>query len=329
MVRKSKYSRIIAIAGVFLLCSCVTTKNVHREVVPAKGNPNQGPGGATADQSKSAGTTSGVDLTNSNVVKTAPDLQIVAADTTHEQPSRPVGVSTSIRIGLIFSGGGAKAWAHVGFLKELEQYKWPIVAVGGQEWGAVVAALYANKLSANEVEWELSKIKSFDGLDEISGAIFNNKSVSDLKIPFVCPSLNVSKQSLYLLNRGQLNKLIPFCVAHEPIYKPYQQSIADLVDFAGIAQHLRATGANRIILINVLAQNVRRSLTADYLSAENVLWVQSAALMGKKINGIDEIINIDLDDYSITNLDKKREIIAKGAELGYKVLKATSKKLGL
>ena len=233
------------------------------------------------------------------------------------------------KIGLIFSGGGAKAWAHIGVIKEIEKAKWPIHSVAGFEWGAAVAAVYANNISSNEIEWELSKVKDFENIEEISNTLFEKKSVSDLKVPFVCSSLNINKQIVYLLNRGQLNKLIPFCLAHPPLSKPYAQSIAEMEDIAGLAHHLRATGANKIVLINVLAQNTKHSFTDEDLSIENILWVKSAILMSKKIFGVDDIVNINLDNYGIKELDKKREIIAKGAEFGYDEIRKLTSKYGL
>ena len=253
-----------------------------------------------------------------------------------EAPTSPPPVSTGTmsarnlpKIAVIFSGGGAKAWAHIGVIREFEKAKWPIFATAGFEWGAAVAALYANNLSSSEVEWELGKLKEVDDLDQVSQVLFSNKSVSDFKIPFVCPSLNVAKQTIFLLNRGQMSKLLPFCVAHAPLSKAYGQSIAAMSDIPSLAQHLRATGANKIVLVNVLASQSKRPFSSDYLSAANILWAQSAAVMAKKIAGVDEIISINLDDYAIEDIDKKREIIAKGAELGYNDVKKLTKKFGL
>lgn len=242
---------------------------------------------------------------------------------------QPTPVKTVPRIGIIFSGGGAKAWGHIGVLKEIEKAKWPIHSVAGFEWGAAVAAIYGMNFSSNEVEWELSKVRDFANLDEASKAMFDNKSVADLKTPFVCPSLNVSQQSVFMLNRGQLNKLMPFCLAHPPLSKPYSQSVAEMDHIEALAQHLRSTGANKIILINVLAQKTKRSLTPDYLSAENILWVKSAAAMSKAIAGVDDIVQINLDSYGINDLAKKREIIAKGSELSYNEIRKLTSQYGL
>lgn len=233
------------------------------------------------------------------------------------------------KFGFIFSGGGAKTWGHIGVLKELQKLKWPVHAVAGFEWGAVVAAIYAQNLSANEVEWEISKLKEFNKSESFLKTVFEKKNTADLKVPFVCPSLNINRQAYYLLNRGQLQQLIPFCVSQPSLTPIYQQSVAVMTDVPSLAQHLRSTGANRIILVNVMAQSKMRSFTNDYASAENILWVESAALMAKKPTGVDEIININLDDYGIKDLDKRRDIIAKGAELSYDQLKKLAQKYGL
>ena len=233
------------------------------------------------------------------------------------------------KFGFIFSGGGAKAWAHIGVLKEMQKLKWPVSSVAGVEWGAVVAATYAQNLSANEVEWELSKLKDFEKFDQFIKAAFAKKATADLKIPFVCPSLNIAKQNVYLLNRGQMDQLLPFCVPSPGLIKPVSQSMASMADVSSLAQHLRATGATRIILVNVLAQETKRSFLKDYESADNILWVQSAALMSKKPVGVDDTIDINLDNFGIKDLDKRREIIAKGSELSYNQLKKLADKYGL
>jgi NTE family protein len=247
-----------------------------------------------------------------------------------QEPVKPPVMSRNIpRFGFIFSGGGAKTWAHIGVLKELQKMKWPIHGVSGFEWGSVVAAIYAENLSANEVEWEMSKLKDFDKSDLFIKAVFDKKSTSDLKIPFVCPSLNLNKQSYFLLNRGQLEQLIPFCLSQPPVMAPHAQSVAIMSDVPSLAQHLRSTGVQKVILVNVLAQARPRSFVKDNTSAENILWAQSAALMSKKMMGVDDVIQINLDDYGIKDIDLRRDLIAKGAEISYDQIVKLAAKYGL
>lgn len=306
----------LVVAALFFLASCaqksVQVKNTHTETTYGTYDPNKA---ESSTQTSSADTD-------------ASDGQQSASETTSAVTPVPVNKALP-KFGFIFSGGGAKAWGHVGFLKELQKLKWPVHSVAGFEWGSVVAAVYAQNLSANEVEWELSKLKEFNKSDSFLKAVFEKKNTTELKVPFVCPSLNISRQAYYLLNRGQLQQLIPFCVSQPPLTPIYQQSVAVMTDVPSLAQHLRSTGANRVILVNVLSQNKMRSFTNNYTSAENILWVESAALMSKKPMGVDEVIHINLDDYGIKDLDKRRDIIAKGAELSYDQLKKLAQKYGL
>lgn len=53
---------------------------------------------------------------------------------------------------VVFSGGGAKALAHVGMMQYLEEEHVKIDAVGGASMGAFVAALYASGYSANDIK---------------------------------------------------------------------------------------------------------------------------------------------------------------------------------
>ena len=56
------------------------------------------------------------------------------------------------KVGLVLSGGGAAAIAHVGVIKALEEYGIPIDYISGTSAGALVGALYANGYSPEEIE---------------------------------------------------------------------------------------------------------------------------------------------------------------------------------
>ncbi|WP_347173288.1 patatin-like phospholipase family protein [Polaribacter uvawellassae] len=56
------------------------------------------------------------------------------------------------KIGLVLSGGGAKGFAHVGVLKEIEKAGIQIDYIGGTSMGAIVGGLYAAGYSASQIE---------------------------------------------------------------------------------------------------------------------------------------------------------------------------------
>ena len=74
--------------------------------------------------------------------------------------------TTRPKIGLVLGGGGAKGAAHIGVLKVLEEQKIPVDYIAGTSMGAIVAALYASGLTANELERVITAI---DWKDVFSG----------------------------------------------------------------------------------------------------------------------------------------------------------------
>jgi|WetSurSiteA1Bulk_404760.scaffolds.fasta_scaffold02519_3 NTE family protein len=70
------------------------------------------------------------------------------------------------KIGLVLGGGGAKGAAHIGVLKVLEEQKIPVDYIAGTSMGAIVGALYASGLTADELE---KVITAIDWNDVFSG----------------------------------------------------------------------------------------------------------------------------------------------------------------
>ncbi|WP_144137963.1 patatin-like phospholipase family protein [Paraburkholderia sp. BCC1884] len=66
------------------------------------------------------------------------------------------------RICLALSGGGARGYAHIGVLKQLEALHVPIDCIAGTSMGAVIGGLYASGMSAAEIEGALAGIDLTD-----------------------------------------------------------------------------------------------------------------------------------------------------------------------
>ncbi|RZL20507.1 MAG: patatin, partial [Pedobacter sp.] len=56
------------------------------------------------------------------------------------------------KVGLVFSGGGAKGLAHIGTLKALEENQIPIDYITGTSMGGIVGAMYAAGYSPKQIE---------------------------------------------------------------------------------------------------------------------------------------------------------------------------------
>ena len=72
-------------------------------------------------------------------------LLLVFTTTIFSQKKQP-------KVGLVLSGGGAKGFAHVGVLKEIDKAGIQLDYIGGTSMGAIVGGLYAAGFSANQIE---------------------------------------------------------------------------------------------------------------------------------------------------------------------------------
>ena len=323
---KKMYSLIILFLFVFSGC-----QTVHQGAVSSKDNrvyPNQ-TNNVQVDTKPVSNSNQQTNLNNSGQAST---LEFNPLETP-VQPTQSNMVVPNVRksvpkFGVILSGGGAKAWAHLSILKEMQKYRFPIVSIAGIEWGSVVAASYAHQASVSEAEWELAKFKDVDSWYDFVKAAFAKKSTMEFKIPFVCPSMNIKNKTIYLLNRGQVDQFIPYCLPSAGLVKPYGNSVAHLSDLNLVVQHLKATGVQKIILINVLGGRDDGAVIKGVDSPENQLWAEHIAAMKKNV-AYDDLIEIELNDYSIEDFDKRKDIMVKASELSYNLIKKLAEKYKL
>ncbi len=83
------------------------------------------------------------------------------------------------RTGLVLSGGGARGFAHIAVLEALEANQVPIDYIAGTSMGAVVGALYASGLNAQEVREKLLSVDWKSTLRDVTDRnerSFRNKS---------------------------------------------------------------------------------------------------------------------------------------------------------
>ena len=87
-----------------------------------------------------------------------------------------LGVSAQIKeIGITLSGGGALGFAHIGVLQALEDCGIKPDIVSGTSMGALIAAMYANGLSPQDI-FEMVKVEQFDRI-----ASFTNISIKNIR----------------------------------------------------------------------------------------------------------------------------------------------------
>jgi NTE family protein len=264
-----------------------------------------------------------------------------------EEPPSPgpvINSGVTPKIGLILGPGALRAYAHVGLLQEFAKAKLQIQALVGIETGSLVAAIYANKGQPFDVEWQMMKLTESDWYDKaflsreiqasdvsknlgpFMNSVFGTSKVENARIAFGCPAFNLSKKQVFIMNRGVFGQMLPYCLAFPPLYKPHHQNVAGISELKSAIDFLRTKGANYVIYINLLSGPLK--LPSQNISTQ-VLWNMADQNLQQKERGLDEIINVPVQNFDLFDFGKRRELIQKGQQTGQQEVGRIMKKLGL
>ena len=250
------------------------------------------------------------------------------------------------KVAVILGPGGAKAYAHIGVLKALEQQRIPIEKVIGLEWGALIGGLYAAK-GINSVEWKLYKMEqrglplpkgffakklgdnSIKIMDDFFADAFERDDIGNSKIPFECPSRSVWTGVVNWQNRGLYKDAIRRCLSFPPLFKVQGTFIAGASQAQEAIERLRGEGFNVIILVNVLgsALPVDQNGLLDNLDYV-ILWQEVKRALSEAARSGVEVVNVDTSNFPMTQFDAKKDIEALGEVAGTKAAAALVSKYG-
>lgn len=199
-------------------------------------------------------------------------------------------VLTGQSVGLVLSGGGARAYAHIGAIQAMRERGIPIDFVGGASMGAIVAAGIAMGWDDGELEARIRKAfvdtsplddiafpmiamtrgeKVRDRLDEHFGSV----DISDLWLPFFCVSSNLTSGSYQLHRTGDLQAALRASIALPGVLPPATERGQVLVDGAVMknfpADVMRSFQLGPIVGVDVTRG---RSITSADIVAPPSLW---------------------------------------------------------
>ncbi len=197
-------------------------------------------------------------------------------------------------VGLVLSGGGARAYAHVGAIRALREARVPIDFVGGASMGAIVGAGVA--LGWDDAELEERIRRAFvesSPLDDIALPLlamtrgakvrerlyehFGDLDISDLWLPFFCVSSNLTTGAYQLHRRGPLRRALRASISLPGVMPPVEMDDNVLVDGAVMknfpADIMRTFHLGPIVGVDVTRG---RSITADDVRATSIWrWILS------------------------------------------------------
>jgi len=203
---------------------------------------------------------------------------------------RMARVLTGQSVGLVLSGGGARAYAHVGAIKALRERNVPIDFVGGSSMGAIVGAGVAMGWSEAEMDARLHEaFVDTSPLDDIALPLlamthgvkvsdrlaqhFGDTQISDLWLPFFCLSSNLTTGAYQLHRRHLLRQALRASIALPGVMPPATDGEHVLVDGAVMknfpADIMRASHLGPIVGVDVTAS---RSITAKDVARPSSVW---------------------------------------------------------
>jgi NTE family protein len=197
-------------------------------------------------------------------------------------------VLTGQSVGLVLSGGGARAYAHIGAIRALRERGVPIDFVGGVSMGAIIAAGVAMGWDDPELEMRIRKaFVDSSPLDDIALPLvamthgdkvrerlaehFDDRLIADLWLPFFCVSTNLTTGVYQLHKSGLVREALRASISLPGVLPPVTLGNNVLVDGAVLknfpADVMRAIQLGPIVGVDV---GRGRSIEAKDVQAESV-----------------------------------------------------------
>ncbi|HZZ88179.1 MAG TPA: patatin-like phospholipase family protein [Caulobacteraceae bacterium] len=203
---------------------------------------------------------------------------------------RMARVLTGQSVGLVLSGGGARAYAHVGAVKALHERGVPIDFVGGVSMGAIVAAgvamgwddaelddrirrAFVDSSPLDDIAFPLIAMTRGDKVRERLAEHFGDRCIPDLWLPFFCISANLTTGVYQLHRTGPVREALRASISLPGVLPPVTLDKNVLVDGAVLknfpADLMRAVQLGPIVGVDV---GRGRSIEADDVQPPPSLW---------------------------------------------------------
>ena len=162
---------------------------------------------------------------------------------------------------LVLSGGGARGFAHIGAIEEIESRGYKIRSIAGTSMGALVGGVYAAGKMNEYKKWvyNLDKQKIFKLLDfsfSNQGLIKGDKvlktmkefipdtDIEDLKIKFIATAFDLAKNEEIVFRKGSLYNAIRASISIPTVLTPVISGDSVLVD-GGVVNNIPINNAIR------------------------------------------------------------------------------------
>lgn len=176
--------------------------------------------------------------------------------------------------GIVFSGGGARGYAHLGVQRLIEEQDLRIDYIGGSSMGGLLGAAmamglsyqqvkelsasFANKKALFDYTLPLASLMSSAKLTRFCRQVYHDIRIEDLWTPFFCVSSNLADGREVIHENGPLWKVVRSTVSLPGIFSPVPTTNGDLLIDGAVLNTFpvdvmleRLGGKGNIIGINV------------------------------------------------------------------------------
>ena len=232
------------------------------------------------------------------------------------------------KVGLVFGGGGARGFSHIGVLKALEEFNLKFDYIAGTSAGSIIGALVAAGKNWKEIYEEAKKLKTkdirtskiplvpskTDGIQTIVRSILGDINIEDLPTPFSAVAVNIKTTKEVCLSHGNLAKAIAGSCCVPGVFVPVefgdmllcdgglQNTIpADIPRYFGCdyvvavdCHKERTYGTDSQKLFDVLSCSIRILMKSNavkgYVNADVVIAPETKRFKATKTEGVDEMV---------------------------------------
>ncbi len=254
------------------------------------------------------------------------------------------------KVALVLGGGAARGFAHVGVIRVLERQKIPIDLIVGANTGSLIGALYADRMSASDLERIALKLEERDIFDyhfinptqgfvrgdRLEDFVAKNLSIDDLerlKIPFAAVATDIQKGETVVLKSGSAARAVRASNAIPGIFTPVAYQGKFLAD-GGVLDNVpveaaRKMGADIVIAVDLGGEGGEEAQVNNIFDAiVRSLYLAAREKSEAQLKRADVAIRPKLANTGLMDFSRKKELIALGMDAAEKALPAIRAKIG-
>lgn len=242
---------------------------------------------------------------------------------------------------LCLSGGGARAFAHIGAIKAFEEEGVTFDMVVGTSAGALVGALYAANVPSSVMIRYAQGLSMSDihngilivpnnpaNIGKIVTDLIGGATIENLPVKFAAVAVDLIEAKQAVLDTGPVATAVAASCAVPVLFRPVSYGGKHLCD-GGLMNNIpadvcRMLGATRVVTVDVHAsrgQGTPDTGLPDVLKATLSIMLANTSAEGLRLS--DVVISPDTGKFSSMSMDGKDEMV----QIGYEAAKAKIKEI--